>query len=260
MSEEFDIDLIKTMYEDKKMSWQEIAKFFGTYTNKVRRFGMKHGVQSRDTSTAQSLAIKQGKREHPTKGKKRSEAVKVKIGNKQVKNWENISEEERERRSQISRKLWEEKTADEKTMMRENAIKGVLRASKDGSKIEKYLEEKLRADGYEIETHKEDLISAENVHIDIYIPNYAIAIEIDGPAHFLPIWGEEKLQKHIAKDQRKNAMILSYGFTIVRIKCITKTITITRMYNIYEQLKKLLEDIINDLPNKRNKLYEIEAE
>lgn len=55
-------------------------------------------------------------------------------------------------------------------------------------------------------------------------------------------------------------MILSYGFTIVRIKCITKTITITRMFNVYEQLKKILEDIINDLPNKRNKLYEIEAE
>lgn len=40
-------------------------------------------------------------------------------------------------------------------------------------------------------------------HLDFYLPQYAAAIECQGKQHFLPVWGEERLQKQIEWDNKK---------------------------------------------------------
>ena len=82
------------MYEKEKMSTYEIAKFFNTYPNKIRRILLKNGVQINDKSTAQKNAIKKGIAKIPTQGKKRSKEEKLKISSSLKEYWDNISDEE----------------------------------------------------------------------------------------------------------------------------------------------------------------------
>jgi hypothetical protein len=70
-----------------------------------------------------------------------------------------------------------------------------------------------------------------------------LAIEIDGPAPFLPIWGEDKLLKHQQKDQKKNALLLYMKFTVLRVKCLTKTISKIKMEKSYGEIRKAIEDV-----------------
>ena len=64
------------------------------------------------------------------------------------------------------------------------------------------------------------IIPSENLEIDLYIPELKTIIEVDGPSHFLPIWGEDKLQKQINADLRKSGTLLSKGYVVIRIKSL----------------------------------------
>jgi very-short-patch-repair endonuclease len=261
MSDELNIDDIKNMYEKQKMSWAQIAEHYDTYVNKIIRFVKRNGsVEARSMSEAQSLSLKKGRRKHPTKGQKRPESVKNAIGEKQSHHWKNASVTERKHRSDVAKELWSNKSAEEVANMRENAIQAVLKASKEGSKFENYVCENLIKDGYSVETHKEDLIPVEKVHIDAFLPELGIAIEIDGPAHFLPIWGQDKLDKHIAKDTHKNSILLGYKFTVLRVKCLTKNISKTKMSDAYKKVVEEIENIKNNPGIKNAQLIEIEVQ
>ena len=65
-NKEFIID----QYMNKNKSTYEIAQELKTYPNKIRRALKTLGVDLRDRSTAQTVAIASGRHEHPTKGKK----------------------------------------------------------------------------------------------------------------------------------------------------------------------------------------------
>ena len=256
---------IKQLYEDENKSWAEIAEYYDTYTNKILRFvkrntDEKNIITPKTMSEVQSQSLKKGRRKHPTKGKKRSEGVKRAIGTKQSQNWGNLSEDEKERRADMARDAWDNKTEEEKENMRQSAIQGVLKASKEGSKFEIFVQENLLADGYTVEPHKDDLIAFDKVHIDAFLPDYGIAVEIDGPAHFLPIWGDEKLHNHQKKDLHKNSILLRSGFTVLRVKCLTKNVSKTKMIEAYEKIKKEIEDIKNNPKQKHNELIEIEVQ
>ena len=58
---------------NKNQSTYEIAESLGTYPNKIRRILVKNGINLRDRSSAQSLALDTGRHKHPTKGKLRTE-------------------------------------------------------------------------------------------------------------------------------------------------------------------------------------------
>ena len=69
---------IITMYEDGH-STHEIAKKLQTYPNKIRRTLIKNGIETRNASEAQKVSLEKGTSTHPTKGKIRTEAEKLKI-------------------------------------------------------------------------------------------------------------------------------------------------------------------------------------
>lgn len=255
---ELDFSTIKEMYEVKQLSWEQIADHYETYPNKIIRFVKRNGgVAQRTKSEAQKNSLAKGVRPHPTKGKKRSAEIKSAIANKQANNWENLTDEERQHRSDVAKENWKNKSAEEIVVLRDKAIKGVLQASKTGSKFENFVYDNLMKDGYIVQAHKEDLIDKEKVHIDLFLPELSLAIEIDGPAHFLPIWGEDKLTKHQQKDQYKNALLLHMKFTVLRVKCLTKTISNIKMVRAYAEIKKTIEEIKADPQNKNNTTIEI---
>ena len=230
-------DFLVREYVENNRSTYWISEKLGTYPNKVRRALKFLGVDLKSKSEAQSNALKSGRHKHPTKGRKRTEEERIKISEGMATHWENMSEDERERRIALAKKQWEEMTENEKSELRSMAAEAVRRASQEGSKIEKFLKEGLTSEGYDVIFHMKGLIPAENLEVDLFVPSLKTAIEIDGPAHFLPIWGEDRLKKQMNADLRKSGSLLSRGFVVIRIKTLG-----------FESIKRK-EDIIESIEN-----------
>jgi very-short-patch-repair endonuclease len=239
LTEQDKIDTIKELYENQKKSFKDIAKELNTYANKIRRDAIKHKINIRDKSDAQKNALNTGKHNHPTKGKKRSQDTKHKIGNGVLKSWEKLSTDELNSRKQKAKENWQNLTEDEKQLMQQKANQAVRDASKTGSKLEKFLVEKLIEDGYKIQFHQEQTLVNTKLQIDIFLPAVNTAIEVDGPSHFSPIWGEDTLNKNVKYDQKKTGLILGKGLKLIRIKQ-TMDFSQSRSVYIYKQLKTLL--------------------
>ena len=101
-------------YITKQKSTYEIAQELSTYPNKIRRALKSLGVDLRTKSQAQTVAISTGRHEHPTKGKQRTESEKVAISNGMSTFWDNMDDEERDRRSELSKYQWEQMSEQER--------------------------------------------------------------------------------------------------------------------------------------------------
>ena len=252
-------EFIIDQYTNHKKSTYEIAQELKTYPNKIRRALNTLGVELRDKSKAQTVAIQSGRHEHPTKGKKRTEAEKVAISNGMATYWDEMEESERERRSKISKKQWQEMSEEEKANLRKLAAEAVRKASKEGSKIEKFIYEGLTKAGYDVIFHKRGLVANENLEVDLFIPAINTAIEIDGPAHFLPIWGEQSLNRHIRADAQKAGLLINRGFVVLRVKNIIRNLSQKNMRETLAGVVEQLEKIEKKFPPATKRLIEIES-
>lgn len=243
-------------YHEKKKSWKEIADMLNTYPNRVRRDAKKLGVKSRSKSDAQKTALSEGRREHPTKGKKLSDATKLKISESQGKVWDSLTDEEKLYRSQIGREAWNSKTDDEKDEFFRKATAGVQEAARSGSKVEKYLSDFLIEKGYRVDRHKEHFLKNEKFHIDLYIRDCITAIEIDGPSHFEPVFGEDRLQKRQAADSQKNGLVLSSGMALIRVKLLKRD-SQRQFRRVALSVLEVLESIQNNFPAENERYFEI---
>lgn len=235
-------ELINKEYEINKKSFADIAEQVGTYANKIRRDAIKYGVRIRDKSEAQANALKNGKADHPTKGKKRSPTVKEKIGLSVLQSWENLSDSEINDRKNKARINWNNKDDDEKQNILKQANAAVRETSKTGSKLEKFLLDKLLKDGYAVEFHKEHSILNTKLQIDLFIPKLNVAIEVDGPSHFEPVWGDDALKRNKKYDNNKTGLIIGKGLFLIRIKQ-SRDFSKTRGSLVYDQLQQILCDI-----------------
>lgn len=238
-------EYIDREYNKKQRSTHEIAADCNTYPNKVRRAIIKFGFLLRDRSEAQSAALKTGRHSHPTKGTKRPEKVKKKISDSLTKTWDELTDKEWDERSKIAKQQWKKMDEKQKQELFQKAAQGIREAAEHGSKLERYLLLGLRGKGYKVDFHKTYVISAEKQHLDLFLPDHNIAIEVDGPTHFDPIWGEEKLQKRIASDHKKNGLLINSGRTIIRVQCkfknLTNTIKKDALEGLLEAIKKATE-------------------
>ena len=249
--------IIKDLYLKKNKSFADIAELYNTYANKVRRDAVSFNIPIRDKSAAQKNALKTGKHKHPTKGTNRSEEQKNKIGLGVLKAWDNLDDKTLQERKQKSKLAWDKMDQETKDHMVRLANEAVRSTSKVGSKLEKFLLHSLLSDGYKVEFHKEQSLLTTKLQIDLFVPSINTAIEVDGPSHFLPVWGEDALNKNISYDQKKQGLILGKGLVLIRIKQ-TKDFSKSRSLLIYEQLKKLLQNIKNDFPSPDNRTFTIE--
>jgi very-short-patch-repair endonuclease len=249
---------IVQMYVDHHKSTYEIAELCSTYPNKIRRILVKNGVALKTKSEAQKNAIDNGTANHPTSGKKRTDHEKLKISSGLKKYWDNMSEELYDSRIKQAQVRWHNMSDVEKDNMLSAAIKAIQLAGKEGSKLEKFLQTELSNAGYRIEYHKKGLIVNENLEIDMYIPALKTIIEVDGPSHFLPIWGEEKLQKQIKADFHKTGLILNKGMVIIRIKNLSDSVCLASKEKLRLDILKQLSKIEKSFPSKSERYIEIE--
>lgn len=242
---------------DEGKSTYEIAEIYGTYANKINRILKKYG-RSRDKSAAQKLAMENGRNKHPTKGRKRTEEEKIKISESRYKAWQNITPEKRADFVEKCKAQWNNMSDEDRYLFQQAAVKGVHRASKEGSDLERYLLSALTSLGYDIVFHKKGAIEHDELEIDLFIPSLKTAIEIDGPAHFFPIWGQENLERHIKADAKKTGLLLANGLVIVRVKHLSRRASAKHKRDILNGLVEILKSIEENFPEKENRYIEME--
>jgi very-short-patch-repair endonuclease len=249
-------DLIIEEYINNNNSLQNIAHKYNTYANKIRRDAIKFGIALRDKSEAQKNALNTGVHKHPTKGTTRPDDTKTKIGVSLVHSWEQLSDNELENRKNTAKKNWEKKSKNDKENMLTKANKAVRQASKDGSKLEKFISQCLIKDNHKIEFHKEQLLANTKLQIDIFLPTMNVAIEVDGPSHFAPVWGDDVFNRNISYDNKKTGLIIGKGLVLIRIKQ-TKDFSKSRALLIYQELKTILDNIQIKFPPINQRTIEI---
>lgn len=168
-----------------------------------------------------------------------------------------MSDEEYTRRCSDARDRWHAMPEEERDRICSMAIKAIQLAGKEGSKLEKFILERLTGLGYSVEFHKKNLIPNQNMEIDLYIPSLKTIIEVDGPSHFLPIWGQEKLNKQIKADSQKSGLILSKGFIIIRIKNLSDFVSLNNKEKLISNLSNMLGKIEDKFPPESKRFIEI---
>tara|TARA_Y100001963_G_scaffold78366_2_gene108648 strand:- start:28956 stop:29738 length:783 start_codon:yes stop_codon:yes gene_type:complete len=247
--------LLKEYIENQK-SFSEIARQVGTYANKIRRDAKRLGIVSRDRSQAAKVALESGRSVHPTKNKTLSDEVKNKISESQGKVWDSLSDKERQKRSKIGKDSWDSRSEKEKKYIIQKGADAIREAARTGSRLEKFLLYELTDKKFEVQFHKEHLLKNQKLQIDLFIPKLRVAIEVDGPSHFKPVWGEKNLERNKRSDRQKTGLILGQGFVLIRIKQ-DKRISQRYFRKILDSLVVELEKIKKSFPQENKRYIEL---
>lgn len=229
-------------YVDQKLSVNQIATEYNTYPNKVLRALKYLNIDVRDRSEATKIAIANGRKKHPTKGRKRTSAEKIKISESRAKAWDNLSEDEKLDISNRAREKWEKLPDAKKEEIRRLSTEAIQKTSKEGSSLERYLHTEIVRAGYDC-YHHQKILENDKLEVDLYVASLKLAIEIDGPSHYLPIWGEDTLQQNIKSDTQKNGLVVSKGFTMIRVRCLKKTLSAKVKRDVTIALLKVIREV-----------------
>jgi very-short-patch-repair endonuclease len=236
----------------------EAAVKFGTYTKRIHREMKKLGIPARTKSESVKLALKNGFLEHPTAGKTRPNEFRRDMAIKILKLWEDMPEEERSRRAARNKELWAEKTDSEKADFLEKSHKAIRKAATEGSKMEKFLHGRFKDESVRVQFHKKGLqCGGELLEVDLYLPDHYVAIEVDGPTHFNPVWGEEKLEQVRRSDAKKNGLIINAGLVMIRVQLVSTTESLVIWESYFQQLLTIVRRIKENFPPQGERLVEI---
>ena len=234
-----------------------IAKELGTYPKKIERVLKKNGQKMRTRSESQALAIQKGRSAHPTKGKVRSEEDKIKISLGVEKAWLTMDADKKEKFCQSAKERWKDMSAEKKREMQEKAGRALRLACIEGSKQEKFLQNKLVDAGYSVEMHKKGLIQGK-FEIDLLLPELNTIIEVDGPQHYLPIFGQDKLNETIRMDGIKNGLLVGRGFCVIRVKYLAKNMNKRVERDLWNLVSSSVQEVAKSFPPEGKRLIEIE--
>jgi very-short-patch-repair endonuclease len=256
LSDEKKKEILNDLYVKQKKSFKQIADVTGSYPNKIRRDAIKFKIPIRDKSEAQKNALKTGSTKHPTKGQKRSEITRQKIGLSVLENWQSMDEDTITKRKIKAQKQWNSMDENDKQNMLEKANKAVRESSKNGSKLENFLLQELLKNNIRVDFHKEHNLINTKLQIDLFLPELNVAIEVDGPSHFLPVWGSDVLERNIKYDNKKNGLLLGKGCVIIRIRQ-SKDFSPSRGRIILDKLLSYIENIKTKYPETNSRIIEI---
>lgn len=246
-------------YHGCNRSMQDIAEELGTNRQRVRRALIRLGVEIKDKSTAQKDALKSGRAPHPTEGTERPEEVRLRISESVAEDWATADEATLQARSDKAKQQWANMPQHERDALLKLAREAVRRAAKDGSQMEKSLRLGLTKAGYDVKYHTGGLIPGSKLEVDMLIPELSIAIEVDGPSHFLPIWGDEKLQKNIKADIQKNGLLLHQGLVVIRVKQLANSVSQIAQRRLLAAVLETIQKVEKKFPRKNKRLIEIEV-
>lgn len=101
------------------------------------------------------------------------------------------------------------------------------------SKAEDYLCALIREDFPHITiTQNDRSLLPSGLEVDVFIPNIKLAIELNGPIHYFPLYGESKFRKIQAADAMKQIEIQSVGCSLLVIN--------TSEYGYFKKAKAML--------------------
>jgi very-short-patch-repair endonuclease len=237
-------------------SLHEIAAQYNTYPNKILRLLKKIGVTIRGKGEAQSIAFKKGRKTHPTAGKKRTSEDRLKISETLEKYYEQMPQAGYNKIVSRAKKQWKKIPKEIKEMMQKRSAESNRKAAKEGSAVEKHVKIFLEENGFVVDFHKKGLLHTE-LEVDLYLPKESVAIEIDGPSHYEPIYGEDHLQKRIKYDTEKNGILLSLGLVLIRVKYMRSKLTLGIKNKLKQEILSLLKTIRQNFPPENERLIEV---
>lgn len=249
-------DRIRIMYVEENKSMQEIADELKTNVQRIYRSLASLRIKTRSKSEAQKNALSQKRATHPTLGKKLSDEQKQNLSKSIAEAWANLSEEEYQKRVQQSKDQYAKMSKTKKDKLQKAATKGILKAAKEGSKLERFLLDKLTESGYNVVFHKKGYIINDKLEIDLLLPAQKIAIEVDGVYHSEDIFGD--LAKVINKDNEKNGLLLNEGYVVIRLSNTTGSDSAHYFRRKFEQLLEVIKKIEDVFPPQDKRLIKLE--
>ena len=233
---------VVTMYNEG-FGTSYIAKHFDTASNTIRRGLIKQGVTLRTQSEAQKLALESGRSKHPTEGVGHSVETKKKLAVTSHNAWENLSDEGKEKIRERSKTNWDNRTDEQKKEISSKAASAIRKASVEGSALEKYILNKIREQGWDVQMHVTNTLENEKLEIDLVLPDIKTAIEVDGPFHSEVVFSKAQFIKTINADKTKNGLLLRHGYCLIRIKNTRKNTSNYLFEQIWLKLKPVIEGI-----------------
>lgn len=251
---------IRNAYEVQMKSTYQIADELGTYSSKIRRALDYLGIERRDYRQAQKNAIDSGRHKKPERNNlKPTEEELAKRSRSIRKSYEALPESEKALRRERAKIQWEQKSEVEKIMFSKMGAAALRESAKEGSKLEKHVRQGLVKSGYKVEYHKRDLLS-EQLELDLYLPDLKTVVEIDGVAHFEPIWGEEALNRSKRSHAKKSGLLLSHGFVLIRVKNMARQTTLRNRMDTLDAVLAEVRKIEEKFPPRDERYIEIEIE
>tara|TARA_Y100001934_G_C11610438_1_gene431844 strand:- start:12 stop:494 length:483 start_codon:yes stop_codon:yes gene_type:complete len=158
----------------------------------------------------------------------------------------------------MAKDQWENMPEADKLALRKKAAEALLMTVKHGSNPEKLLYEKLTEAGYEVELHKKDMIEGKKYEMDLYLPELSTVIEVDGPQHFKPLFGEKGLREYVKHDIIKNGILLKRGYCVIRVKYLCSNYSRAVGRRLWELVEPVVNKVNKKFPTKENRLIELE--
>lgn len=235
---------VRRLYHDEGLSMRKVAEALGVPLATLSRFMKKNGITSRDKAQAQKNYLKENN--HQMSGRKHSDETKKKISEGLGEFWDGLTEEETEQLKKKIGSAWKNKWAvmsdqERRATMEELSNKAKL-AQGDGSRLERFIAEQLRERGYTVEERTTHYLAGKDFEVDIALPKEMIAIEVDGPTHFMPIYGEAHLAEQQERDGRKDRELNSLGYNVLRIRDNNGPLSQLRIQRIVDAIKEINED------------------
>lgn len=261
---EFSRDYLEREYSQLNKSPYQIAeeysKVIGRYVShhKVRSDLKYYGVRLRGRSESQKNAFDTGRNVSPTKGKKLDESVKERIGKSLSERYKGMSDEYKQQKSEIGKRVYESLTDEQKDSLKKTGFSALHHAAKNGSKFERFLLSELPRFGYSVEAQKNNLTANEDLKVDLFIRDLNVCIEVDGPSHYLNLYNDDaKFAKVLRVDNEKNGLLLQGGYYVIRYRYEGK-ISKSRMIFAAQQIHDVLEKIKNNQINSNERLIYLE--
>lgn len=235
---------VRRLYYDQGLSMRKVAEELKIPLATLSRYMKKHGVESRDKGQAQKNFLKTN--DHQMKGRTHTAETKKKISHGLGEFWDSLTSEEEEALKLKIGSAWKRKWAamseQERKQMMEALASKAKGAQGGGSRLERYIAQELRNRGYVIEERSTHYTPGKSFEVDLALPTERIAIEVDGPTHFLPIWGADKLAEQQERDDRKDQLILSLGYSVLRIRDNNGPLSQLRIDKIEQAIKEIEND------------------
>lgn len=232
---------VRRLYQDQGMSMRAVADRLEVSLATLSRFMKKKGIVSRSKAQAQKNFLVHN--DHQMKGRSHSDDTKKKISKGLGEFWDSLSEDQVE---ELKRKIgsawkrkWESMSESERRLTMEGLSSKAKEAQGLGSRFERFISEELRTRGYIVEERSTNYTAGKSFEVDIALPKERVAIEVDGPTHFLPIYGDEALAQQQARDARKDEMINSAGYSVLRVRDNNGPLSQLRIDRIEESIKEI---------------------